>query len=157
MERLIFHIDLNAFYATAETIKNPDLKGLPLVVAGSNKRSVITTASYEARAFKINSGMPVAQALNLCPNLIVVPIDMAYYQEMSQIFVEFLSKFTDQIEQASIDECYLDMSQYLNEDRPLDLAFIIQKELLETHQLKASIGISYNKFLAKMADRRAHV
>ncbi len=151
MERLIFHIDLNAFYATAEAIKDSSLLGLPLVVAGSSKRSVITTASYEARAFGIRSGMPVMQALTLCPDLVSVPIDMAFYQKLSTDFVSFLNQYTPLVEQASIDECYLDMSSYLSEKRPLDLAFIIQKELMETLELKASIGISYNKFLAKMA------
>ncbi len=151
MEQLIFHIDLNAFYASAELIRHPELQGKPLVVAGTSRRSVITTASYEARAFLIHSGMPVSQAVAVYPGLVVVPPDFSYYQALSKQFFTYLTKYTTLIEPASIDEGYLDLSAYLTQDKPLDLAFTIQKDLLEQLQLPCSIGISYNKFLAKMA------
>lgn len=151
MSKTIFHIDLNAFFAKAEQLRNPDLIGKPIVVSGQHRRSVITTASYEARQFKIHSGMPLHQALSLCPNLIIVPVDLAYYRQLSTTFISYLSQYTTLIEQASIDECYLDVTDVATNDQMLDLAFQIQRGLFQQHHLECSIGIASNRFLAKMA------
>lgn len=152
LNKYIFHIDLNAFYAVAEQIKDPKLNGLPVAIAGRRGRGVITTATYEARAYSVKSGMNTTEALILCPNLVLVESDHSYYSKLSKVFVDFLKTFTDQVEQVSIDECYLDLTTEIKAyKKPLDLAIKIQNDLLEKHQLKCSIGIASNKFLAKMA------
>lgn len=152
MNKYIFHIDLNAFYAVAEQIKNPKLNGLPVAIAGRRGRGVITTATYEARAYGVRSGMNASEALILCPDLVFVESDHSYYSELSKVFVDFLKTFTDQVEQVSIDECYLDLTAEIKQyPKPLDLAMKIQSELFNKHKLKSSIGIASNKFLAKMA------
>lgn len=152
MNKYIFHIDLNAFYAVAEQIRNPELHGLPVAIAGRRGKGIITTATYEARAYGVSSGMSSSEAKRLCPDLVFVNGDHKYYSELSKKFVSFLREYTDQVEQVSIDECYLDLTQEVQKyDKPLDLAYEIQNELVKRHQLKCSIGISVNKFLAKMA------
>lgn len=152
MDKYIFHIDLNAFFAVAEQIRNPELIGLPVAVAGKRGTGIITTATYEARAYGVKSAMSTSEALKLCPNLTFVVNDHKYYSELSKKFVNFLKEFTDKVEQVSIDECYLDLTEEVKKyQRPLDLAFEIQNKLYERYQLKCSIGISVNKFLAKMA------
>ena len=152
LDRYIFHIDLNAFYAVAEQIRDPKLKGKPVAIAGRRGKGIITTATYEARAFGVTSAMSTSEALKLCPDLVLVSVDHKYYSELSKIFVNFLKEFTDQVEQVSIDECYLDLTEEIKSyERPLDLAYEIQNELYKRTKLKCSIGISVNKFLAKMA------
>ncbi len=152
MDKYIFHIDLNAFYAVAEQIRNPELKGKPVAIAGKRRRGIITTATYEAREYGVKSAMSVSEALKLCPDLIVVVGQHSYYSELSNKFVEFLKTYTDQVEQVSIDECYLDLSEKIKDyKKPLDLAIEIRDKLYEQYQLKCSIGVSVNRFLAKMA------
>lgn len=152
LDRFIFHIDLNAFYAVAEQIRNPELKDLPVAIAGRRGKGIITTATYEARAYGVKSAMSTTEALRLCPNLTFVEVDHPYYSKLSKKFVNFLKTYTDQVEQVSIDECYLDLTDVVkNYQRPLDLAYEIQTKLYETLELSCSIGISVNKFLAKMA------
>lgn len=152
MERTIFHIDLNAFFAEAEILLNPALKGLPIAVSGLGRRSVVSTASYEARAMGVHSAMPTSEAIRLCPNLILIPGHYDWYEQLSHQFLSFVSEYSQTMEQASIDECYVDMTSAIqNETFPLDLALRLQKGLLERHNLKCSIGIASNKFLAKMA------
>ena len=96
--RVIFHIDLNAFFASAEILKNTALEGQPLVVAGLHRRSVVSTASYEARAYGIHSAMPLHMALEKCPDLVVVQGNYAWYEELSGRFFSYLRKFTPYIE-----------------------------------------------------------
>lgn len=152
MDKYIFHVDLNAFYAVAEQIKNPELEGKPVAIAGKRRRGIITTATYEARDYGVKSAMSVSEALKLCPDLIVVPGKHSYYSDLSKVFVDFLKTYTDQVEQVSIDECYLDLSEKIKEyEKPLDLAIEIRDKLYEKHKLKCSIGVSVNRFLAKMA------
>ena len=152
MDKYIFHIDLNAFYAVAEQIRDPKLEGKPVAIAGKRRRGVITTATYEARDFGVKSGMTVGEAVTLCPDLVFVSNDHNYYSELSRKFVDFLKTYTDQVEKVSIDECYLDLSEeILKYDKPLDLAIEIRDELYNKHKLKCSIGVSVNRFLAKMA------
>ena len=152
MDKYIFHIDLNAFYAVAEQIKNPELKGKPVAIAGKRRRGIITTATYEARDFGVRSAMNVSEALKLCPDLIIIAGKHSYYSELSRKFVDFLKTYTDLVEQVSIDECYLDLTEQIKKyEKPLDLAIEIRDELYKKYELKCSIGVSVNRFLAKMA------
>ncbi|MBQ4343161.1 MAG: DNA polymerase IV [Erysipelotrichaceae bacterium] len=152
MARVIFHIDLNSFYASAEEVLDPSLKGKPVVVSGLSRRSVVSTANYEARAYGVHSAMPIQEALELCPDLVVVKGHYSYYEELSEKFMKLIQSYTPYVEQASIDECYADMTEVIKRyPRPLDLAWQIQRQLKETLQLKCSIGVAPNKFLAKMA------
>ncbi|WP_249030376.1 DNA polymerase IV [Tannockella kyphosi] len=151
--QIIFHIDINAFYASAEITRDPSLMGKPLVVSGKSKRSIITTASYEARALGIHSAMPLFQALKLCPDLIVKPADFTLYRHLSQSFFSIVSTFSDVLEVASIDECYVDMTEYIvsqNVD-PEYVALQLQETIYNQLKINVSIGIAPNKFLAKMA------
>jgi DNA polymerase-4 len=141
MNPWIFHIDLNAFFAEVEVLRNPALKGKAIAVSGHSRRSVVSTASYEARKFGVHSAMPVSEALRLCPELIIVEGHFADYEDFSQRFIAFLRTFSDKVEQASIDEAYVDMTECINnEDYPLDLAVRLQKRLLDEVSLKCSIG-----------------
>lgn len=152
MARVIFHIDLNSFYASAEIVRNSALEGQPVVVGGLSKRGVICTASYEARKYGVKSAMPLFQAMDLCPKLVIVEGDMNYYAQLSKQFFAFLRTFTSCIEIASIDECYMDVTDLIkNYKRPLDLAWQIQSEVKSKLKLPCSIGVGPNKFLAKMA------
>lgn len=150
--RVIFHIDLNSFFASAEILKNSALEGLPVVVAGLHRRSVVSTASYEARSYGVHSAMPLLMAQEKCPDLVVVQGDYAWYEELSERFFRFIQQFSPFVEPASIDECYVDVTEVIKRyKRPLDLAWTIQQRLKEEVGLPCSIGVGPNKFLAKMA------
>lgn len=155
MAKVIFHIDLNAFYVSAEVLRNSALEGQPVAVGGLSQRSVISTASYEARDYGVHSAMPIHEALKKCPDLVVLECDMHYYSEISKKFFEFVKTYTSYVEIASIDECYADMTETIKQyKRPLDLAWELQQELFNKLKLKCSIGIAPTKFLAKMASDR---
>lgn len=151
--QIIFHIDLNAFYASAEVAADPSLEGKPLVVSGNNRRAIVSTASYEARKYGIHSAMPLFQAKQLCKDLIVKPVNFDLYRRLSSQFFELISSYSSLIEIASIDECYVDFSNYVikHQIHPYDLARNIQNTVLTELKLKCSIGIAPNKFMAKMA------
>ena len=152
MARVILHIDLNAFFASCEEIKNPDLKEFPVAVGSTSKRGVISTANYEARKYGVHSAMPVYEALRVCPDLVLIQGDYGYYRSMSAQFFAYLKTFTHQIEPASIDECYMDVTEIIKRyKRPLDLVFEIQNGVYEKCHLNCSIGVAPNRFLAKMA------
>jgi len=154
VEKTIFLVDMNAFFITCETIRNPELKGKPAAVAGdpSRRSGIILAANYEARALGIRTTMTVNQALKLSPTLHLVPPDHHYYEEMSDRVLHFLRGFSPVIEQNSIDEAWIDMtgteSLFGN---PIDAAEKIMEGLKNELQLWCSIGIASNKFLAKMA------
>lgn len=151
--QIIFHIDLNAFFASAETSSHPELRGKPVVICRESRRSIITTASYEARRYGVHSAMPLFKAKELCPHLIIIPPHFELYKTLSQRFFEIIASFSQQLEVASIDECYVDMTDYiLSENKsPYEVAQNIQRTVFETLNLQCSIGIAPNKFLAKMA------
>lgn len=149
MELNFCHVDMDAFYASIEERDNPSLKGKPLVVGGRSNRGIITTANYEARKFGLHSAMPIFQAKKLCPNVIVVPIRRDVYIKESERIFNILSKYSPIIEKLSIDEGYLDLSG--NTMDRLKLAQIIKGDVLAHTGLTISVGISYNKFLAKLA------
>lgn len=150
--QIIFHIDLNAFFANAEIAVNPSLKGKPIVISSESKRGIVSTASYEARKFGIHSAMPLFKAKELCPKLITIPPHFDLYKDLSSQFFSLLSEYSLMLEVASIDECYLDMTEYIIEHSadPYETAKEIQNAVLERLNLSCSIGIAPNKFLAKM-------
>lgn len=149
--RVIFHIDLNAFFASCEMATNPNLYNIPLGIGGNNDRGVLTTANYEARKSGVRSAMSVVEAKRICPNLVILPVNFPLYQKYSELFFELLSEYCDVIEKGSIDEGYLDMTDCLDDKHPLDIAKEIQDRLLNEYKLPVSIGIAPNMFLAKMA------
>ena len=143
------HVDMDAFFAAVEEYDNPKLKGRPLIVGGNSKRGIATTANYEARKYGIHSAMPIFIAKQKCPRATIVPTRISRYREVSQKVFEILGEFTDLIEPLSIDEGFLDVSKI---DMPsIEIAKSIKKRVLEVTGLTMSIGISYNKFLAKIA------
>jgi len=154
MSKIILHIDLNAFFATCEEIKNPSLVGKPLVVGGDGRRGIVSTCNYEARKYGIHSGMPTFQAKMLCKTLIICPGDGEYYSLMSKEFINHIKSFTSKVEQMSIDECFADITDTFKRDGKGDiLSYLkkIQDGLYEKTKLKCSIGVATTKFLAKMA------
>ena len=152
MARVLFHIDLNAFFANAEILKNPSLKDEILVVGSLSRRGVVSTASYSARKLGIHSAMPISQALQICPSLVIVPVDFEWYEKLSLKFFNYIRKYTPYVEPVSIDECFADVTEIIKKyERPLDLAWQIQKGLKEEIGLTCSIGVGPNRFLAKMA------
>lgn len=150
--RVIFHIDMNSFYASVEAAHDPTLKGKPLAIAGraEERRGIIVTCSYEARKYGVKTTMPVWQGMKLCPNLIIRPPDFTKYKAASQAIFQLLREYTSLVEPVSIDEGYLDVTNYINKN-PIRLAETIQQRILRELKLPCSIGIAPNKFLAKMA------
>ncbi|WP_270474823.1 DNA polymerase IV [Clostridium cochlearium] len=149
MERIIMHIDLDAFFASVEQRDNPKLKGKPVIVGGTSGRGVVATASYEARKYGVHSAMPVFMARKKCPYGIYVPSRHDRYREVSKNIFKIFYEITEVVEPVSIDEAYLDITNCGKE--PLKVVDYIKKEIWKRERLTASIGISYNKFLAKLA------
>lgn len=150
--KIIFHIDMNAFFCAVACIINPSLRGKAFAIGRENTyKGVISTASYEARAFGIHSAMPLSEAYKIKPDLIVVHIDYKYYTEYHNKFVNLIKEYTNLIEVASIDEVYADMTEASNIKHPLIIAKEIQVRLLKEFNLSCSIGIAPTLFLAKMA------
>lgn len=151
--KIIFHIDLNCFFASCEIAENEKLRKKPLAIAPSDplRRGIILSPSYEARQYGIKTTMLVKDALLLCKDLIVVPPRMDLYKAYSKKFFDYLFSVTPNIEIASIDEGYLDVTDLCRGTHPLEVASRIQKDVLEQCRLPSSIGIGPNKFLAKMA------
>ncbi len=146
------HIDLNAFFCTAEQIRDPSLVGKPMIVGGAGHRGIVSTASYEARAFGIHSAMPTYMAKQLCPQVIIKHPDFELYSQLSRKLFAFVSRYTKIIEVASIDECFADMTAALKGVSDVETFFkTLQQKLLAETGLKSSIGIGPTKFLAKMA------
>ena len=150
MDKLsIMHIDMDAFYASVEEHDNPKLKGYPVIVGGKSRHGIVTTANYEARKFGVHSAMPVYIAKEKCPHGIYIPPRIERYKEVSEQIMDILYDISDIIEQLSVDEAYLDISHI--EMDPLDIAKMIKQRVMEKTGLTLSVGISYNKFLAKLA------
>ena len=143
----IFHVDCDAFYASCEELRNPKMKNHPLAVGGLSNKSILTTANYKAREFGLHSAMPVFIAKELCPNLILLPVDHKYYRKKSKEVFSLVKEYAKLMEQVSVDEAYL----LVETDSPKKLARKLQEEVLRKTGIGISIGISYNKFLAKLA------
>ncbi|WP_017728260.1 DNA polymerase IV [Halalkalibacterium ligniniphilum] len=151
--RIILHIDMNSFYASVEMAYNPSLKGKPLAIAGSveDRRGIVVTSSYEARARGVRTTMPVWQAKRACPELIIMAPNFDRYRAASRKLFALLQEYTPLVEPVSIDEGYVDVTSSTSKKHPIDLAKEIQSRLLKEMDLPCSIGIAPNKFLAKMA------
>jgi len=154
MKRTIFLVDMNAFFITCEMKRNPGLKGKPAAVAGdpSRRSGIILAANYEARATGVKTTMTIQQALKLCPSLTLVPPDHSYYDLISKQVMQYLSEYSPVIEQNSIDEAWIDMTGTEKLFGTAQTAARkIMQGLMDDLDLWCSIGISSNKFLAKMA------
>ncbi|MCO4850248.1 DNA polymerase IV [Bacillus vallismortis] len=151
--RIIFHIDMNSFYASVEMAYDPALRGKPVAVAGNVKerKGIVVTCSYEARARGVKTTMPVWEAKRNCPELIVLPPNFDRYRNSSRAMFNILREYTDLVEPVSIDEGYMDMTDTPYSSRALETATEIQNRLQKELLLPSSIGIAPNKFLAKMA------
>jgi len=150
--RKIIHVDMDAFYASVEQMDNPELKGKPLAVGGSEIRGVVSAASYEARKFGVRSAMSGVQAKKNCPELLFVPPRFERYKEISKKIKAIFYEYTDLVEPLSLDEAYLDVTQNKKGNPSATLiAQEIRKRIYEEVGLTASAGISINKFVAKIA------
>lgn len=152
VQRKVIHIDMDAFYASVEQRDNAELRGKPVAVGSSAARGVVAAASYEARAFGVRSALPSVTAMRRCPDLIFVPPRFDVYRVVSAQIREIFSEHTDLIEPLSLDEAYLDVTvNKQNIPIAMDIAMRIRARIKEVTGLNASAGISYCKFLAKMA------
>ena len=152
-ERRIIHIDMDYFYAQVEMRDRPELKGKPVIVGGkASGRGVVATASYEARKFGVHSAMAMARAHQLCPDGYYVQPRFDVYREVSEKIMNIFKSYTDIVEPLSLDEAYLDITALVRPDLPASkIAQYIRHDILKQTSLTASAGVSYNKFLAKLA------
>ena len=149
--RRIVHIDMDAFFASVEQRDNPELRGRPVAVGGSSARGVVAAASYEARPFGVRSAMPSVRAARLCPDLIFVKPRFEVYKAVSAQIRDIFARFTPLIEPLSLDEAYLDLTDHLRGRTATAIAQDIRALIRAETGLTASAGVSYNKFLAKLA------
>lgn len=150
--RKIIHVDMDAFFASVEQRDNPDLRGKPVAVGGAGGRGVVAAASYEARKFGVRSAMPSVTAKRLCPDLIFVRHRFDAYKEASQTIRKIFEHYTPHVEPLSLDEAYLDVTNdLLGIGSATRIAELIRQEIKAKTRLTASAGVSYNKFLAKIA------
>ena len=149
-KRRILHIDLDAFFCAVEELRDPTLKSKPFAVGGRpDQRGVVASCSYAARKFGVRSAMPMAQAVRICPNLIIVRGKYRDYSDASRKIMAYLKSLTDQIEQISIDEAFIDIT--LLAESSQQIAMKLQKHVNLTFGLPCSIGIATNKLVAKIA------
>ena len=150
--RKIIHIDMDAFFASVEQRDNPELRGKPVAVGGSRERGVVAAASYEARAFGVRSALPSVTAKRRCPDLIFVAPRFDVYKAVSLQIREIFAEYTPIIEPLSLDEAYLDVTENLKGiASATEIAEDIRAKIRREMNLTASAGVSYNKFLAKLA------
>lgn len=151
-DRLILHVDMDAFYASVEQRDNPELRGKPLVVGGSGNRGVVAAASYESRRYGIHSAMPMAQARRRCPELLSVRPRMAHYQAVSKQIFSVFREFTPLVEGLSLDEAFLDLTASVRLFGDGDaIGRAIKSRIRERTGLTASVGVAANKLVAKIA------
>ncbi|SFF54850.1 DNA polymerase-4 [Halobacillus alkaliphilus] len=151
--RVIFHVDMNSFYASVEMAFDPKLKGKPLAIAGNpeERRGIVVTSSYEARKFGVKTTMPVGEARRLCPELMVMRPNFERYRTASKEMFKILADVTSLVQPVSIDEGYMDITNCASQGSPPEIAERIQQRIADELDLPCSIGIAPNKFLAKMA------
>ena len=154
--RAIVHLDLDAFFAAVEVLERPELADKPLLIGGRpGTRGVVATASYEARVFGVHSAMPMARAVVLCPNAIIVPPRHGVYQGYSQQVMETLRQLSPSVQQTSIDEAFVDLTNQIDDwDEAVGAARQIQSRVTEEVGLSASLGVATNKLVAKVASDR---
>lgn len=153
---VIIHVDMDSFFASVELLDHPEYIGKPVAVAGHHTRGVITSASYEARAFGVRAAQPVAQARQLCPQLVLLNSHMEKYSAMSRRIMAVFAEFTPLVEPLSVDEAFLDVTgaQRLF-GTPRDIGTAIRNRVREETGLPCSVGIASTKFVAKLASQRA--
>ena len=152
MDNIFFHIDIDAFYASVEQLDNIALKNKPVIVGGMGKRGVVSTCSYEARAFGVKSAMPIEEARKKCPDGIFLPCRMKRYTEVSTQVMELLEQFSPEINVISIDEAYLNMTgTTLIFGQPEEAAKKLKSKIKEATGLTVSVGIACNRMMAKLA------
>jgi len=154
--RAIIHLDLDAFYAAVEVLENPDLAGKPVVVGGRpEERGVVAAASYPAREFGVRSAMPMSRALSLCPEAIVLPPRHGLYRDYSRRVMAILRQTSPLVEQMSIDEAYLDLTEQVPTwEASIEVARELQAQIKKGCGLSASLGVATNKLVAKVASDR---
>jgi DNA polymerase-4 len=145
-KRVIAHLDCDAFYATVELIRRPQLKGKPVIVAGSGPRAVVTTASYEARKFGIGSAMPASRARRLCPDAVVIPPDFTAYRETSKAVWALIAERLDRLQQVGIDEGYAELTGV---PKPLRVLRELVDEVREATGITISVGVGPSRLVAK--------
>ncbi len=149
MKKIILHIDMDAFFAAVEQRENKELQGKPVIIGGDSKRGVVSTCSYEARKYGVHSAMPIFMAKQKCPDGIYIYPNMKLYKKVSHDIFKIVEKYADKIEKLSIDEAFIDISHYGKDYEKVGMK--IKKEIKSQIGIVASVGISYNKFLAKLA------
>lgn len=155
-QRTVFHLDMDAFFASVEIARDPSLKGKPVIIGGDpDKRGVVSTCSYEARAYGVHSAMAASEAKRLCPHGIFLHGNYQLYQEISCQVMELLQGITYQTEIVSIDEAYMDVTELCIGSSPKLLGREIRKKVRDLTGLTCSIGIATNKLVAKVASSRA--
>ena len=151
MGKVIAHIDLNAFFARAEEIRDPSLANKPVAIGHDGRGGIVSTCSYKAREFGVHSAMPMFQAKQLCPSLIIKPVDFRYYWALSATFIKIIKRYTKIVEIASVDECFADFTEPTKKVRDVPSYFRkLQNDLYKETGLMCSIGVASSKFLAKM-------
>ena len=158
-ERIILHIDMDYFFAQIEERENPQFKGKPVVVGadpkGGKGRGVVSTANYEARKYGIKSGMPISKAWQLCPNAIFLPVNIEFYEKVSEEIMEIVKKYSPIYEIVSLDEAYLDISFCKSWKEAENLGKRLKIEIFEKERLTCTVGIGPNKTIAKLATEKA--
>src|ERR1700716_361076 len=147
-ERRIAHLDADGFYVSVELLRHPELRGRPVVVAGSGPRAVVTTASYEARRYGVGSAMPASRARRLCPDAVFLPPDFSTYREMSRRIMDLVRAHVERVEVVGLDEAYLDLGGLFS---PRAAMRRLLAEIQDATQLTCSVGIGPNKLVAKVA------
>lgn len=152
-KRIILHLDMDAFFASVEIARNPRLRGKPVIIGGPiEKRGVVSTCSYEARSYGVRSAMPLMTAKRLCPDALFIPGDYALYKEISKTIFGLFRRFAARVEETSIDEGYMDITEEaLRYPSPLDLGKELKEAIFLKTNLRSSVGIGPNKMVAKIA------
>ena len=150
-QRIIAHFDLDTFFVSVERLNNPALFGQPVIVGGTRERGVVSTCSYETRQFGVHSGMPMAQAMKLCPHAIVLQGTRSEYSRYSRWVTDIIAEKAPLFEKASIDEFYIDLTGMDRFFDPVQWTVNLRQEIINATQLPISFAIASNKLVAKIA------